>query len=119
MRMRTTRNLHVPLPDPMYRQLRIEAQRSNRPATDIARDAIDRWLADQQRIFVHESVAEYARDAAGSPADLDEHLESAAIASLLAIDANAAEEPSESSAARSTGRHSPRAPALNNKVFDQ
>jgi hypothetical protein len=84
-----TRNLHVPLPDATYRQLRIEAQRSNRPATEIAREAIDRWLAEQRRLLVHESVMEYALDLAGSPADLDEQLEAAGIESLLAMDPSA------------------------------
>ena len=93
MTTQTTRNLHVPLPDPMYRRLRIEAQRTNRPATEIAREAIDIWLVEQQRKLLHESVAEYARDAAGSQADLDEHLEAAAIETLLAIDANDTAEP--------------------------
>lgn len=86
MTKHTTRNLHVPLPDNLYRQLRIEAQRSNRPATEIAREAIDRWLAEQRRLLIHESVREYALDLAGSPADLDEALEAAGIESLLAID---------------------------------
>jgi hypothetical protein len=93
MTKQPTRNLHVPLPDPMYRRLRIEAQRSNRPATDLAREAIDRWLDEQQRMFVHDSVAKYALEAAGSPADLDEQLESAGIESLLDIDEGATEEP--------------------------
>jgi len=84
-----TRNLHVPLPDNLYRQLRIEAQRSNRPATEIAREAIDRWLAEQRRLSIHESVMEYALDLAGSSADLDEPLEAAGIESLLAIDPGA------------------------------
>lgn len=85
MTSQTTRNFHVPLPEPVYQRLRVEAQRSNRSATDVAREAIDRWLAEQQRLFVHESIAEHARDSAGSPADLDKQLESAAIESLLAI----------------------------------
>ena len=88
-----TRNLHVPLPDPMYRRLRIEAQRTRRPATDIAREAIDRWLEEQQRLFVHESVAEYALSAAGSAEDWDESLEAAGIESLLAVEAGATEAP--------------------------
>ena len=95
MPTKTTRNLHVPLPDLMYTQLRKEAQRSNRPATDIAREAIDRWLVEQQRRLVHESVAEYARCAAGSPEDLDEQLEAAAIDELLTFDAPSADRPNE------------------------
>ncbi len=95
MRMRTNRNLHVPLPYPIYQRLRIEAQRSKHPATEIARDAIDMWLAEQERIFLHESVAEYARNTAGTPSDLDENMESAGIASLLAIDCTDTKEPNK------------------------
>ena len=83
------RNLHVPLPDPTYMKLRIEARRSHRPATEIAREAIDRWLAEQHRLLVNEAVREYARDVAGSAADLDEPLEAAGIESLLAMEADA------------------------------
>jgi predicted DNA-binding protein len=87
-----TRNLHVPLPDPTYRRLRLEAQRTNRPATELVREAIDRWLAEQQRILVHESVAEYALAVAGSPADFDEQLEAAGIESLVTALPSASED---------------------------
>jgi len=90
MTIKTTRNLHVPLPDRMYERLRNEARRSNRPATDLAREAIEVWLAEQHRVFVHESVAEYAREVAGSAEDLDEQLESAGMESLLDIDPTSA-----------------------------
>ena len=73
-----TRNLHVLLPEPLYRRLRAEAERSQRPATDLAREAIDSWLVEQQRLLVHEQIRQYAMDAAGSEADLDSDLESAA-----------------------------------------
>jgi predicted DNA-binding protein len=85
------RNLHVPLPDPTYQRLRLEAQRSHRPATDIAREAIDRWLAEQHRISVHKAIAEYAMEVAGSEDDLDEPLEAAGIESLLTLDGPAME----------------------------
>lgn len=77
-----TRNLHVPLPRPLYSRLRAEAERSNRPATEIAREAIDYWLAAQQRRLVHEQIRQYAVEAAGSGADLDEELEAAAVEHL-------------------------------------
>ena len=95
MTIRATRNLHVPLPDPMYRQLRAEAQRTNRPATDLAREAIDRWLAERHRVSVHEAVAAYALENAASPMDLDEVLEAAGIESILAIDAESVPEQGE------------------------
>ncbi len=85
----TLRNLHVPLPDLTYMKLRIEAKRTHRPATEIAREAIDRWLAEQHRLQVHDSVMEYALDIAGSPADLDEQLEAAGIESFLAMEPDA------------------------------
>ena len=81
-----TRNLHVPLPDPIYARLRIEAQRSKRPATDLAREAIYNWLSEKQRLYVHESVAEYARKNAGTSIDLDEQLEALGIENMFSID---------------------------------
>jgi predicted DNA-binding protein len=77
-----TKNLHVPLPEPLYRRLRAEAERTGRPATEIARDAIDRWLAEQRRATVHEAILSYARANAGSAADLDPELEAAAVEHL-------------------------------------
>ena len=92
MKEQTTRNFHVPLSDHIYRRLRIEAQRSNRRATDIAREAIDRLLEERQREFIHESVAAYALEAAGSSSDLDEQLEAAGIESLLELDSGVTED---------------------------
>ncbi len=92
MTKHATHNLHVLLPDAIYRRLSIEAQRSNRTATELAREAIDRWLTEQQRLLVHEAIAEYAWDTAGSTVDLDEPLEAAGIESLLALDVSATED---------------------------
>ncbi len=73
------RNLHVPLSEALYRRLRVEAERSHRPATELAREAIDRWLSEQQRAATHEAIAAYAAACAGTTDDLDPELESAAI----------------------------------------
>jgi predicted DNA-binding protein len=78
------RNLHVPLPETLYRRLRVEAERSHRPATELVREAIDRWLSDRQRAAVHEAIAAYASECAGTTADLDPMLEAAAVEQLLA-----------------------------------
>ncbi len=86
MTKQTVRNLHVPLPDPLYQKLRNASQRFSRPATDLAREAIDNWLVEQQRMFVHEAVADYALGAAGSTEDLDEQLEAAGIESLSGLE---------------------------------
>ncbi len=75
-------NMHVPLPEPVYARLRAEARRTRRPATDLAREAIDRWLAEQERMHVHEEIARYAAEVGGSSDDLDSELEAAAIDQL-------------------------------------
>ncbi len=81
-----TKNLHVPLPDSLYRRLRTESERTKRPATELAREAIDQWLAERQRLAVHESIVEYARKHARTGADLDEELEAAAVEHLQSLD---------------------------------
>jgi predicted transcriptional regulator len=77
-----SRNLHVPLPESLDRRLRLEAERSRRPATELAREAIDRWLVERQRVAVHDGIAVYAAARAGTTDDLDPMLEAAAIEHL-------------------------------------
>jgi hypothetical protein len=81
---KATKNLHVPLPEPLYAELRLAAQNAGRPATEIARDAIGRWLAEQRRSALRAAIAEYARASAGTEADLDRDLERATIEHLRA-----------------------------------
>jgi predicted transcriptional regulator len=78
-----SRNLHVPLPAALHRRLRIEAERSHRPATELAREAIDHWLSERQRAAVHEAISAYAAEHAGTTADLDPTLEAATVEHLL------------------------------------
>ncbi|MFI5402774.1 MAG: hypothetical protein ACHQ1G_07555 [Planctomycetota bacterium] len=73
------RKLHVPLDDGLHRRLRAEADRTGRPATQLARDAIDRFLNALRRAALHESIAAYASANAGTKADLDADLEAAGI----------------------------------------
>jgi predicted DNA-binding protein len=80
---RVLKNLHVPMPEPLHRRLRGAAERLGTPATAVARRAIEDWLEENERIAVHEAVADYARSAAGSPADLDRVLERAAAEHLF------------------------------------
>ena len=74
-----TKNLHVPLREPLYSRLRAEAERTRRPATELAREAIEQWLAAQHQAAVHEAIVAYAQSNAGSQADLDRDLEAAGI----------------------------------------
>ena len=76
------KNLHVPLPEPLYRRLRAGALKSGRPATDLAREAIARWLAEEERLRLREAIQAYARGVAGTRDDLDPALEAAALEHL-------------------------------------
>ena len=71
------RNFHLPLDEDLYRRLRSEAARTGRPATELARSAIEAALRERQRFLLHESIAEYAAAVAGTQADLDPVLERA------------------------------------------
>ena len=77
------KNLHIPLPESVHRRLRDEAERAGRPATELAREAIDRWLGEVRRKKIHEEIARYAVECAGSRADLDPALEKAAVEHML------------------------------------
>ena len=76
------KNFHVPLPEQTYSRLRAEAERTQVPATALAREAIDLWLRHQARKARHEAIAAYAAEMAGTNLDLDPDLESAAIEHL-------------------------------------
>jgi predicted DNA-binding protein len=75
-------NFHVPLPDSTYQRLKVAAKRQKRPATQVVKQAIDYWLDEQERLILHEQIAEYATHTAGSADDLDETLETAALENL-------------------------------------
>jgi len=76
------KNFHVPLPDETYDRLRSAAERSNVPATSLAREAIDLWLRQQFRKTRRDAIAAYAAEMAGTSFDLDPELESASIERL-------------------------------------
>jgi hypothetical protein len=56
------RNFHLPLPEPTYTLLRAEAERTQVPATTLAREAIDSWLKAQARKARHDAIAAYAAE---------------------------------------------------------
>ena len=80
------KNLHVPLPNDLKDELRTEAERSGRPATEIARDAIRLFLRQCRRQALREEIAAYARSVAGTAADLDPALEDSALEVLDSLD---------------------------------
>jgi predicted DNA-binding protein len=73
------RNFHLPLPEAVYEALRDEAARSAKPATVVAREAIEAWLRERKRSAVHEAIAHYAVKHAGTSTDLDPALEKASL----------------------------------------
>ena len=73
------RNFHVPLPEPTYLRLKTAARLQKCPATQVVKQAIEHWLDEQERLMVHEQIAEYAAHVAGSSHDLDENLEAATL----------------------------------------
>jgi hypothetical protein len=79
-----SRKIHVPLGERLYQRLRAESERTGRPATRIAREAIDRYLEEARRTAVHEAIASYAVSCAGTEADLDPSLEASAVEQLRA-----------------------------------
>ena len=79
MKQAPLRNFHLPLPEELYRTLRDEAATAKRPATTLARQAIEAWLRERRKAAVREAIATYAAESAGSAADLDPALESASL----------------------------------------
>lgn len=63
----------------MYIKLKIEAKRSQRPATELARTAIEQWLHQQEKEAIHQAITQYAQKYAGTLQDLDPQLEAATI----------------------------------------
>jgi hypothetical protein len=82
-REQAMKNFHLPLPEPTYSRLRAEAERTQIPATALAREAIDSWLRHRLRNARHQAIAAYAGEMAGSRLDLDPVLESAGIEHLV------------------------------------
>ena len=88
---RAGRNLHVPLPDKLYKRLREEAERSEQPATVLARDAIEVWLRHREKAALHDAIVDYAARHGGTAVDIDEQLEHASVEHLLGEEEKAVE----------------------------
>ena len=77
------KNFHLPLPEQTYALLRAEAERTQVPATSLAREAIDFWVRQTMKKARHEAIAAYAAEMAGTEFDLDPDLEAAGIEHLM------------------------------------
>jgi predicted DNA-binding protein len=82
MKTSTAHNFHVPLPAGVYSRLRSEAERQHKPATQLVKQVVEYWLEEQEKLVLHEEIARYAAEAAGTSDDLDELLEAATLEHL-------------------------------------
>lgn len=73
------KTFNLPLPEDVYAALREKAATLERPATVIAREAIEAWLRERRRASVRSSIAAYAAKHAGTTTDLDLDLEAASL----------------------------------------
>lgn len=78
------RTFHLPLPEELHDALRAEAVADHRPATEIVRQALERWIAERRRQRLDQEIQSYAEAMAGTRFDLDEDLERAGIEVILA-----------------------------------
>ena len=82
MKTAAAHNFHVPLPAGIYSRLRSEAERQHKPATQLVKQVLEQWLEEQEKLALHEEIARYAVEAAGTGDDLDEQLEDASLEHL-------------------------------------
>ena len=80
------RNFHAPLPESTYVKLKHESKRLGRPATEIARVAIESWLRKQERLALSAAISQYAGSRAGTRDDLDTDLEQAGLQVLAGME---------------------------------
>ena len=72
-------SLHLPLSPEIHQMLREEAEISGRPATALAREALQSWLTQQRKQRLHDELAAWATEHAGTSLDLDGELEQAGL----------------------------------------
>jgi len=77
------KEFHLRLPDETYARLRAEAERTDVPATTLARQALGCWLREQFRKARWDTIVAYAEEVTGTHIDLDYALESAAVEHLV------------------------------------
>jgi len=82
MKTAAAHNFHVPLPAGVYNRLRSEAERQHKPATQLVKQVVEYWLEEQEKLALHEEIASYAAEVAGTSDDLDELMEAASLEHL-------------------------------------
>ncbi len=77
--MKDGKNLHVPLSGLLHGRLREAAERTGKPATVLAREAIEAYLCQLNKEAIDARLTEWALEMAGSELDLDPALEQASL----------------------------------------
>ena len=77
--MKDVKNLHVPLPGKLHSALRDAAARLGKPATTVAREAIERYVHELRKQTIDLAIEAWATEVAGSELDLDPMLEFATV----------------------------------------
>jgi hypothetical protein len=72
-------DFHLSLPADVRDMLHDEAERSGLPATVLAREVLQSWLAQRKRERLHQEIAAWANEHAGTDLDLDRDLEQAGL----------------------------------------
>ncbi len=75
-------NVHVPLPEDLYRALQTEAEHTRRPVNALAREAIAHWVELRRQARIDQAILAYTEAVAGTSADLDPDLDAAGLESL-------------------------------------
>lgn len=78
-----TKNFHVPLPEPVYFELREAAENMQKPATQMVRDMIESWLIKRRKAKLNQELKTYVEAHAGTQFDIDPELEAAGCEHLL------------------------------------
>ena len=76
----------MPLSDSVYQRLKSVAKKQHKPATQLAKQALEQWLDEQEKLALHEEIAGYAASMAGTVDDLDESLETVSLEYLAETD---------------------------------
>lgn len=80
------RNFQLPLPDDVYRELRAQAERTSRPDTALALEAIESWLRGHRTSARHDAISAFAAEYGGTSIDLDVDMDAVSTEHLLATD---------------------------------
>jgi predicted DNA-binding protein len=77
------KHFRLSLPEPLRAQLMQAARSTGRTATQLARQAIEAYLAQQREDQLNVELDAYIARNAGTPFDLDTEFEAAGVAHLL------------------------------------